>query len=630
MSSPRRARGAFAVLACLAVLAHAPRVAHAGSAFSEPATAEPADAASAVPPLHASSDLPRVAVERRPLDRRSVATRRASVDAANANARLQRLYGASGDAVSKGASMPISNFMDAQYFGAVTLGTPPQSFQVVFDTGSSNLWIPSKKCGFLQIPCDLHSTFDAKASSSYVPDGAPFAIQYGSGSLSGFLSTDTLGWAGLDVEGQTFAEATREPGLAFLFAKFDGILGMGWSRISVDGVVPPFYNAFQQGLVPSNVFSFWLNRKATKASDDAASDDDSDSVGGELVLGGVDPAHFTGAHTWLPVTREGYWQVALDDVTLDGAPVPGACPPDGAPCAAIVDTGTSLLAGPSDVVERINAKIGARSVLGEECRVMIDQYGEEFIDDLNRFTPLQVCAAVGACDVAAADDDEPTNDEAPTNDEDEPIATGGSKRSAILARLGRRADEHRAVIRASRRLLADRAGSVPADEDAEDAEDASSPRKKQKKTRFSSSFAEALGGKATCGACELAVTYAKAMLSENATTAAVLDEAKKVCDLIPSKGGEAAVDCADVATLPEVAFVLGGRPFRLAPEQYVLRVAAGGSGDDAAEEQCISGFMGLDVPPPMGPLWILGDVFIGPYHSVFDHGNARVGLADAA
>ena len=87
MSSLRRARGAFAFLACLAVLAHAPRVAHAGSAFSEPATAEPADAASAVvPPLHASSDLPRVAVERRPLDRRSVATRRASVDAANVKA----------------------------------------------------------------------------------------------------------------------------------------------------------------------------------------------------------------------------------------------------------------------------------------------------------------------------------------------------------------------------------------------------------------------------------------------------------------------------------------------------------------------------------------------------------------
>jgi phytepsin len=187
--------------------------------------------------------------------------------------------------------------------------------------------------------------------------GDPFAIQYGSGSLSGFLSSDTVTWAGLEIKNQVFAEATKEPGIAFLFSKFDGILGMGWDTIAVNGVTPPFYNAVAQGLVTENVFSFWLNRDADASEDGGA--------GGEIVLGGVDPNHFTGEHTWLNVTREGYWQIAMDDVVLGGVSV-GQCGRKG--CAAIVDTGTSLLAGPTHVVEALNKKIGAKGILGEECR----------------------------------------------------------------------------------------------------------------------------------------------------------------------------------------------------------------------------------------------------------------------
>lgn len=54
-----------------------------------------------------------------------------------------------------------------------------------------------------------------------------------------------------------------------------------------------------QGLVSDPVFSFWLNRNA-----------DVDE-GGELVFGGVDPSHYKGKHTYVPVTQKGYWQVRL-------------------------------------------------------------------------------------------------------------------------------------------------------------------------------------------------------------------------------------------------------------------------------------------------------------------------------
>lgn len=81
------------------------------------------------------------------------------------------------------------------------------------------------------------------------------------------------------------------------------------------------------------------------------------------------------------------------------------------------------------------------------------------------------------------------------------------------------------------------------------------------------------------------------------------------------------VGCACViSNLPNFAFVVDGHSLELTPDQYVLNV----------EGMCLFAFVGIDVPAPAGPLWIMGDVFIREWYTVFDWGNERVGFAKMA
>jgi len=238
-------------------------------------------------------------------------------------------------------------------FSEITIGTPAQTFKVVLDTGSSNLWVPSTQCG--SIACYLHKKYDSSSSSTYKSNGSSFEIHYGSGSLTGFISQDTMTIGDLTVKKQDFAEATSEPGLAFAFGRFDGILGLGFDTISVNKIVPPFYNMVDQKLLDEPVFAFYLG-------DTNDSGDES-----EAIFGGINKDHYEGKITYIPLRRKAYWEVDLDAITF------GDETAEMENTGVILDTGTSLNVLPSALAELLNKEIGAKRGYNGQYTVECDK-----------------------------------------------------------------------------------------------------------------------------------------------------------------------------------------------------------------------------------------------------------------
>jgi hypothetical protein len=329
--------------------------------------------------------------------------------------------------VGGGDDVPIHDYQNAQFYGPIKIGGQP--FQVIFDTGSANVWVPSKKCGFFT--CYRHPRYDPTKSKTYVADGRKYSVQYGSGPVEGIFDKDTVTLGNIDVKGQAFAEVTKVSfgflNIAYAAGKFDGLLGLGFKSISQYNIPTPFEAMIDHKLIDEPVFSFYLPSDASQE--------------GELVFGGIDKSHYTGELQDVPLTSETYWEVSLDAMSFNGSSVVSKQ-------KAIIDSGTSLLAGPKNAVESLAQKVGAKLILGKEYTL----------------------------------------------------------------------------------------------------------------------------------------------------------------------------DCSKKSSLPDLKVTLGGKDFTLTADDYVLEVSG----------QCLFAFMGIDVPPPRGPLWIMGDVFMRKYYSIFDYGNKQMRFAPVA
>ncbi|XP_071569199.1 lysosomal aspartic protease-like isoform X1 [Temnothorax nylanderi] len=243
------------------------------------------------------------------------------------------------------ANVSLINYDNLQYYGNIEIGTPPQTFKILFDTGFSDLWVPSKNCDVSQPACWEHNKYDNTQSTTYVPEGVTFNVSYYDAKwedvkLYGNLSNDNVIIGGLGVTSQKFGEVFNFSKGFLPWAQCDGVLGMGFPALSAFKQPSVFQNMIDREMVSQPIFSFYLNRNLT------------DVFGGELILGGTDSSHYKGEFTYVNVTQKKYWQITMDKFQIKNYT---SCSES---CQAIVDTGYTRIAGPQLTIEVIYKEIG--------------------------------------------------------------------------------------------------------------------------------------------------------------------------------------------------------------------------------------------------------------------------------
>ncbi|XP_009878420.1 PREDICTED: pepsin A-like [Charadrius vociferus] len=492
-----------------------------------------------------------------------------------------------------------------EYFGTISIGTPAQEFTVVFDTGSSNLWVPSVYCS--SPACTNHNRFNPADSSTFISTNETLYIAYGTGSMSGVLGYDTVTVADIEVINQIFGLAETEPGAFFYYTPFDGILGLAFPSIASSGATPVFDNMMTQDLVAKDLFSVYLSK---------------DGRSGSFVLfGAIDPFYTTNGITWIPLSAETYWQITMDSVSIGGEGI--AC---AFGCQAIVDTGTSLLAVPDRVLRvilnilanhnRFNPADSSTFISTNETLYIA--YGTGSMSGVLGYDTVTVADIEVINQIFGLAETEPgaffyyTPFDGILGLAFPSIASSGA--TPVFDNM------------MTQDLVAKDLFSVYLSKDGRSGSfvlfGAIDPFYTTNGITWIPLSAEtywqitmdsvSIGGEGI--ACAFGC---QAIVDTGTSLLAVPDRVLRVILNILGATSSGEISCKAASRLPSVVFHINGKAFPVSPSAYVME----------SDGYCTLGFQGMDVPTESGELWILGDVFIREYYVIFNRANNMVGLS---
>lgn len=242
-----------------------------------------------------------------------------------------------------GTNYMIDQNADSSYFGSLAIGTPPVSYNVILDTGSADLWVAGDNC----TACGDVSTFDPSSSSSFQNRTAPFSITYGSGEAAGYLGQDVVQMAGFQVQNQVFA-ICDEVSSGLLTDPVSGLLGLAFQTIA-SSKAPPLWQTLAEEAWDSPVMAFHMTRYLN------ASNVRTLERGGSFSMGFVNDSLYTGDIDYVDLPVQGsYWILPITDITVNNNSINA---PSGQQAYAAIDTGTTLVGGPSGAIAEIFAQI---------------------------------------------------------------------------------------------------------------------------------------------------------------------------------------------------------------------------------------------------------------------------------
>jgi hypothetical protein len=242
----------------------------------------------------------------------------------------------------------LKNWGYTQFVGTLGIGTPAQKMRVIYDTGSSNTWLPGHACN--EASCDKYGKYDHHKSHTFEElkeaqglgesRKPSFYIKYGSGLVRGKVIQDDVTLGGIKLKKARFGEVGYEHGHAFRKGHFSGIVGLAFPSLAAANMYPLFDQVIDQKVLKTNEFAFYLSNRIDNPS--------------KLMLGDSAEGSWKGDLTSHDVIENNYWSVRMADVMVGDERL-NICPQDG--CKVAVDSGTSLVTGPSSHVSHLLRKL---------------------------------------------------------------------------------------------------------------------------------------------------------------------------------------------------------------------------------------------------------------------------------